>query len=719
MPWPTPQDYSEAVQTPHLSFSDPALMAGQPELTRLGLPRPIAGNFASVYRIQSGARDWAVRCFLRQFSDQQERYEAISRHLTAARLPYTVGFDYLPRGIRVGGRWYPILKMEWLQGDTLGEYVEKHAGTPAALHKLATQWEEMLRRLHQHGVAHGDLQHDNVLVVNHQLRLIDYDGMYVPTLKGRPSNETGHRNYQHPRRSEWDFGLEMDNFSAWVVYLSFVAMGAEPSLWQRFRGEEQLLFRKEDFEHPDASQVLLALGKSQDARLQAISALFSSFVRMDVTAIPALDSRLLAGVGKPQVTVPGAVPRPNAASVWWKELLNGAPPPARKGAVSPAAGGIAGAWAPAQPQVPASLGMPSTPERVFIWLAPACHVVSAVLALTGGVTSLALGLLVLGELLLLGLAVRYRQRPEVQAKAQVTKHLTLLDAEAVKLEEELKRLQSKRDDLNREDKEKTSQVEANLRDVQQKEQEQLAQVDAELQRQLASLQAQLTSLKQGESAELSQALKDLQNRALVRFLAQHTIAGASIAGIGPTYTKRLASAGILTAADFVDIDLSFSNYGGHQSEKACLVLPGGRKTHVEGVGPKKAQSLLAWRKTLAAQYRSDVPQSLPPPDQAVIRAKYEAQRRQLGQQEADARTRFRQRRDQMQAGYRQSRASLTAQLDGIRARIDQSRAGLDQSMQNIRQELSRKQHERTVTRARVDTYREVHLWAYLKRLITG
>src|SRR5437762_2205832 len=119
MPWPTPQDYNEAVQNPRLAFTDSDLRLGDPELTPLGLPRPICGRFASVYKIQSTGRTWAARCFLSEVPDQQSRYEAISAHLEKVGLKYTVPFTYLPAGIKVSGRPYPLLKMEWVHGESL------------------------------------------------------------------------------------------------------------------------------------------------------------------------------------------------------------------------------------------------------------------------------------------------------------------------------------------------------------------------------------------------------------------------------------------------------------------------------------------------------------------------------------------------------------------------------------------------------------------------
>src|SRR5262245_36168789 len=125
MAWPTPQDYQEAIQNPQVNLGDAELRAGRVALDALGLPRPISGNFASVYRVACGPNTWAVRCFLHPVTDQQQRYAEISRQLRASRLPYTVGFAYLPEGVRVRGQWYPVLKMEWVQGTPLHEYVRQ------------------------------------------------------------------------------------------------------------------------------------------------------------------------------------------------------------------------------------------------------------------------------------------------------------------------------------------------------------------------------------------------------------------------------------------------------------------------------------------------------------------------------------------------------------------------------------------------------------------
>ena len=140
MSWPTLQDYNDAIQNPQLAFSDPDLRTGQPELNQLGLPRPIAGNFACVYKIQIGGQRWAARCFSSEVSDQHRRYEAISSFLKKASLRYTVQFTFLPGGIKVLGKNYPLLKMEWVQGESLAAFVGKSIGYPDTLLSLAKVW---------------------------------------------------------------------------------------------------------------------------------------------------------------------------------------------------------------------------------------------------------------------------------------------------------------------------------------------------------------------------------------------------------------------------------------------------------------------------------------------------------------------------------------------------------------------------------------------------
>lgn len=277
MAWPNPNEYVEAIQHPQQAFGDAALRAGKVVTNRLGLPRPISGNFATVFEVQDGETRWAVRCFLREVTTQQQRYAAISDHLKLHALPFMVNFEYQPEGIRVRGKWYPILKMDWSSGVRLDTYLEQHLDDALKLRQLAERWVSLCRSLHAAQIAHGDLQHGNILVNDRdEIKLIDYDGMVIPDVIGLGSSEIGHRHYQHPTRESnkgitRDNFAAIDNFSEQVIGVSLLALSLDSSLWSKtLAGEENLLFRDTDFRAPDKSAVFALLADHGDARVRAL-----------------------------------------------------------------------------------------------------------------------------------------------------------------------------------------------------------------------------------------------------------------------------------------------------------------------------------------------------------------------------------------------------------------------------------------------------------------
>lgn len=243
---------------PEASFSDPELQTAVPRTNVLGLPQPITGAFAAVFPMTTtGGNQYAVKCFLNEVSKQRTRYRAVSDHLADVELDALVAFDYRAEGIEVGGETYPVLKMEWATGTVLNRFVERHLDATQVLGRLSEAWVELIAALEAQRIGHGDLQHGNVLVGasadSVTLRLVDYDTMYVPELDGWRSAEVGHRNYQHPDRTDTDFGPYVDRFSALSIYVALQACAVRPGLWDRYNTGENLLFQDSDFYDPDAS----------------------------------------------------------------------------------------------------------------------------------------------------------------------------------------------------------------------------------------------------------------------------------------------------------------------------------------------------------------------------------------------------------------------------------------------------------------------------------
>lgn len=259
--WPSMVDYQEALQFPRLAFTSSELREGTPVANQLGLPRPICGTFASVYELTRGRRRWAAKCFLRNTPDLHERYAKISAHLRKCRrLQYFVTFEYQEEGIRVRGKSFPLVKMEWVEGCQLNTFIAQNLSRPRLLAKLKKRWDRLLADLQAANIAHGDLQHGNILVrPNADLRLIDYDGMWVPTLEGEGSNETGHPDYQNPGRTQKDFHAGVDEFAGAVIQIAICALRLERSLWEKYDNGDNLLFRRQDFLSPRSSSLITDL----------------------------------------------------------------------------------------------------------------------------------------------------------------------------------------------------------------------------------------------------------------------------------------------------------------------------------------------------------------------------------------------------------------------------------------------------------------------------
>jgi serine/threonine protein kinase len=271
MPWPTPDEYSEALQCPELSFEDDDLRTGETVLTPLGLPRVASGNFACVYEVVNGNRSFAVKCFLRSVHDQHQRYAQISQFVMTTNLTPMVAFDYQLKGIFIEGQWYPIVKMDWVDGLTLDHFARKNWSNKAEIDRVIRQFRQVVQGLQEVGVAHCDLQHGNIMVIGDALKLVDYDGMFVPAMAGQSSNELGHGNFQHLQRTDKDFGPGLDNFSAWIIHYSLLLLKLDPAFWQRHAGgDDCLLFRKADFLRPQQSRLMKEIAEHQVPDIRAL-----------------------------------------------------------------------------------------------------------------------------------------------------------------------------------------------------------------------------------------------------------------------------------------------------------------------------------------------------------------------------------------------------------------------------------------------------------------
>ena len=279
MRWPSFADYEFAVKNAFAySVFDPKFKGGQPG-------KGMSGGFSRVYPVKVGSNTFAMRCWVRDVGDAKSRYQKISEYLAQANLPYFVDFEYVPEGILVNGIKYPITRMEWANGLPLRAFIAQNLQEADVFRTVATEFQKMVASLHSHNISHGDLQDGNILLNRNgtqvDIKLIDYDSVFVPALRGHPdSGIVGLPEYQHPRRiaGGGQTGENVDYFSELVIYLSFLSLAEKPELWNRFKDStgDGLLFSAADFKNPDTSGVFGELGKLS-TEVQALAATLKDF----------------------------------------------------------------------------------------------------------------------------------------------------------------------------------------------------------------------------------------------------------------------------------------------------------------------------------------------------------------------------------------------------------------------------------------------------------
>ena len=232
MSLPTGVQYRKAVQNPKINFRDADLARSTAECGANGMPLTYSGGFATTFRMVDDGAEWAVRCFISPVAQLEKRYKIIGRYISQDPPAFLVNAALLANGIQVDAHWHSVIKMEWLGGPTLNAYIETQLQAASKIIKLRDELMELAAAMQARDMAHGDLQHGNIIVSNGRPRLVDYDGIYLPELSGMVPNESGHKHYQHPQRAQQDWGPHMDRFSQIVLHVGLTAIAQRRDLWQ-------------------------------------------------------------------------------------------------------------------------------------------------------------------------------------------------------------------------------------------------------------------------------------------------------------------------------------------------------------------------------------------------------------------------------------------------------------------------------------------------------
>jgi hypothetical protein len=607
--FPSGAAYAEALQHTQLCFQHPELRGARPELTKLGLPRAISGAFASVFSLTSATsgQRYAVKCFTRYVPDQERRYQAISARL--ARLdraelsqPWNLGFEYLPDAISVGQERYPVLKMEWTEAVTLSSWLDANHADRFAVDRLADRFAALTSDLSRHEIAHGDLQHGNLLVASDDtLRLVDYDGMYVPALSGLGGTERGHRNYQSPLRGNDDFGVTLDRFSAWVIFMSLKAIATDPTLWNRLHepSGEFLLLTEEDFSSPGGSTGLQTLLAHSDRAVSGLADRVRSLAFQPLDLLPPLSD---------------AVPKQRTAVT---TTTRASVPPA---ATAPGSTGGLPGWmnghVPSQAAAPSAAPLRAAPDGFRT--RTALDVVTALLwplllAMTGllVVAGVPMPMIGAGAPVIVAAVItafaRSRRVEQTQSRAVLAglaKQLAQLDDPATAAE----KLRKEKAKFDAEEAKRTAAYPKDQDKLTARYHGELKEAEQRKARKQRDLGKKIDGLSEDLRKALSKALTDKQTAFVLDRLGRRLIAQSPPHGIGSTLAARLAAAGIRTAADFTGYrPVRNSSYNSIGAE---LALRNGGFVNVPGIGEAKAIALDVWRKDLVNSAVAQQPNAL-------------------------------------------------------------------------------------------------------------
>ena len=293
MNYPLISEYVEAIKMAEDNFEELSYL--RPVLDDAGQPVMSSGNFAVVFKMRD-ERDgklYAVRCFHRDQEGREESYRLIEEELKDVESPYLVSFRYIDKELFVDSSQtdeteFPVLLMDWIEGITLDKYLRENLDDQYALEMSAYRFSQLAQWLIPQPFAHGDLKPDNILVrEDGTIVLVDYDGMYVPAMKGQKARELGSPDFRHPMRTEYDFDEHIDDFPLVSILLSLKAISINPSWLERYGATDRLLLSEIDYRDINKCLVLEKIYPTEDTFLNSlINVLIILLERTDIRSVP-------------------------------------------------------------------------------------------------------------------------------------------------------------------------------------------------------------------------------------------------------------------------------------------------------------------------------------------------------------------------------------------------------------------------------------------------
>ena len=237
-----------------------------PVLDKYGEPYRSSGAFAVVFKMkdEQTGKCYALKCFTEEQEGRAEAYRQIAEEFEFVDSPYITSVKYLEKELFVDSNCeneeFPVLLMDWIEGETMETYIAANYTDTHAMAMLCYRFCKMAAWLRSQSFAHGDIKPDNIMVCpDGTLTLVDYDGMFVPAMKGQKSPTIGTKDFSHPLRTIDDFDETIDDFALVSIALSLKAISLDPSLLKSYGASDRLLFSAADYLDLSKSNTFTAL----------------------------------------------------------------------------------------------------------------------------------------------------------------------------------------------------------------------------------------------------------------------------------------------------------------------------------------------------------------------------------------------------------------------------------------------------------------------------
>ena len=264
MQYPLISEYVRAIQDASDNLGELAHLV--PVLDDLGEPYRSSGAFAVVFKMkdEQTGKCYALKCFTEEQEGRAEAYRQIADELEFVDSSYITSVKYLDKEIFVDSSCeedeFPVLLMDWIDGETMENYIAENYQDNYAMAMLCYRFCKMAAWLRSQPFAHGDIKPDNIMVrPDGSLTLIDYDGMFVPAMKGQKSPTIGTKDFSHPLRTVDDFNETIDDFALASIALSLKAISMNSTLLDTYGASDRLLFSESDYRTPSSSKAISAL----------------------------------------------------------------------------------------------------------------------------------------------------------------------------------------------------------------------------------------------------------------------------------------------------------------------------------------------------------------------------------------------------------------------------------------------------------------------------